>query len=129
MWRTPMPPRSPGVDRSMGKEDVMTTIHVPLRISIAAPTASAAFLLEKRLAHLHPSAIAHGSHWAVHLEDAEDRLDEIEAVVGHWLRELGVASTRLEVDGRVRTLTAPAPREEDALGPDYETDPVLEHEP
>lgn len=107
----------------------MTTIaETSKRIRIAAPDASTAFALEKRLAHLHPAAVGRGSDWCVELEDLDDRLDEITATVEHWLREIGAGSTEMHVDGGVITLAA-HPRDEAPLGAGYDGARVLEHEP
>lgn len=107
----------------------MTTVRAPSRIGISAPDGPAALLLEKRLAHLHPSAVAHGGRWSVQIGDVDDRLEEIEAAITHWLRELGSTSTEVEVDGSPRTVRLPEAAAEAELAPDYETEPVLEHEP
>jgi hypothetical protein len=106
----------------------MTTIAETSKlIRIAAPDASTAFALEKRLAHLHPAAVGRGSDWCVELEDLGDRL-EITAAVEHWLREIGADSTEMQVDGGVMRLAA-HPRDEAPLGAGYDGARVLEHEP
>ena len=80
-------------------------VHHALRLHIEAPDPAAAFLLERRLVHLHPSAVAHGEAWAVELSCAAEELDEVEAVVKHWLRESGAPETTIEIDGGTRELT------------------------
>lgn len=82
----------------------------PTRIHIGAPDAEAAFALEQRLAHLRPVTVGVEGEWTVELEDTEDRLEEIEAAVRHWLGERGLASTSLTVDGVSRTIAAPSRR-------------------
>lgn len=106
----------------------MTTIGETTRISIDAPGGDAALLLEKRLRHLHPAAVGRGEAWSVHLEDADDRIDEIEATVAHWLRDVGAVSTEIRIDGTRRIIRRRGPSAETPLGYD-ETEPVLEHEP
>lgn len=106
----------------------MTAIEETTRIRIDAPSGDAALLLEKRLRHLHPATVGRGDEWSVHIADAADELDEIEAAVAHWLRDVGAASTEIRVDGtrltvRPRTIHMEAP-----LGYD-EDGRVLEHEP
>jgi hypothetical protein len=94
----------------------VTTVETSRRICIDAPDAPTAFALERRLAHLHPAAVGRGTDWCVELEDFDDRLDEIEAAVEHWLREIGIRSTQLHVDRDVTTVLAyPAPQEAFAL--------------
>lgn len=85
----------------------MTTFATSTWIRVDAPDATTAFALEKRLAHLHPTAIGRGPNWCVELEDFDhDRFDEITAAVEHWLLETGVRSTRMHVDGVVLTVAA-----------------------
>lgn len=84
----------------------MITTDVSTRIRIDAPDAPAAFELEKRLAHLHPTAVGRGSEWCVELEDFDDRLDEITATVEHWLRAIGIRSTQMHVDRDATTILA-----------------------
>ena len=78
------------------------------RIHIAAPDAPAAFALEQRLSHLRPVTIGVDGDWTVELEDTEDRLEEIEAAVHHWLRERHLDATSMTVDGLSRTIGAAA---------------------
>jgi hypothetical protein len=58
------------------------------------------------------------------LEDDDDRLDEITATV----RGVGSRSTRMHVDGAVRTVRA-YPAGGSRLDAGYDRGPVLEHEP
>jgi len=107
----------------------MTTfVDTVKRIRIAAPDASTAFALEKRLAHLHPAAVGRGPDWCVELEDEDDRLDEITATVEHWLREIGAGSTEMHVDG-VAVMVSVHPHDETPLGAGYDGARALEHEP
>ena len=76
------------------------------RIHIAAPDAPAAFALEQRLSHLRPVTIGVDGEWTVELEDSDDRLEEIEAAVRHWLRERRLNATSITVDGLSRTVQA-----------------------
>lgn len=78
-------------------------VHDGIRVRIEAPDAPSAFLLERRLTHLRPSAVARGEDWSVELTCAEEEVDEVEAVVKHWLRESGAAETTIEVDGGKKT--------------------------
>ncbi len=107
----------------------MTTFtETSKRIRIAAPDARTAFALERRLTHLRPVAVGRGLNWYVELEDLDDRLDEITAAVEHWLREIGVGSTEMHVDGAVLTV-ATDPRDDTPLGAGYDSERALEHEP
>jgi hypothetical protein len=99
-----------------------------VRINIAAPDGITAFALERRLRHLKPTTVASKGIWVVELEDDEDRLDEIEAAIRHWLRECGLASTSMTVDGAVRTVPQ-LPTSVPKLGAGYDGPQVLEHEP
>jgi hypothetical protein len=101
----------------------------PRKIEILAPDASAAFALEKRLAHLSPTAIGSGLSWSVDLEDGDDRLDEIEAAVQHWLRDSNLRSTVIRIDGAVRGISVGPPPLDGPLGAGYDGGPVLTHEP
>ncbi len=104
------------------------TAPISTRIRVDAPDAETAFALEKRLTHLHPVAVGRGRSWCVELEDSEGRMDEITAVVEHWLRDIGLHTTEMHVDGGVVTVggrTADAP----PLGAGYDGTQVLEHEP
>lgn len=83
-----------------------TTFETSTRIRIEAPDAASALALERRLAHLHPSAVCRGADWSVELQDFDDRLDEIAIATEHWLRELGAGATTMYVDGAVRTIAA-----------------------
>jgi hypothetical protein len=104
-----------------------TTLQVSA-IRIEAPTAVAAFALEERLTRFHPVTIGRRGRWWVELTDDDDRLDEIEAAVEHWLRATGIGSTAVHVDGVSRTVHG-EPAEESPLGTGYDGDAVLEHEP
>jgi hypothetical protein len=106
----------------------MITTETSTRIRVDAPDASTAFALEKRLAHLHPAAVGRGPNWCVELEDFDDRLDEITAVVEHWLREVGLRSTQMHVDKDVTTVLAHS-TDEASLGSGYDGADVIEHEP
>lgn len=107
----------------------MTTVETSTWIRVEAPDAPTAFALEKRLAHLHPAAVGRGPSWCVELEDFDhDRFDEITAAVEHWLREIGIRSTQMHVDGDVTTVVA-YPAGQPSLGSGYDSADVLEHEP
>lgn len=77
----------------------MSTQMIERRIHIPAPTAEAAFALERRLAYLHAGAVCSYGDWAVELHDTSDQLEEIEAAVRHWLRDRGEHGTILEING------------------------------
>lgn len=103
-------------------------IDSPTWIRIEAPDGDTALALEQRLAHLHASAVAHHDRWSVDVEDFDDHLDEIEAVVRRWLRMIGETAARLQVGGVTRVVTVHVP-EEARLGAGYDLGPALEHEP
>ena len=100
----------------------------PKRIRIQAPDAAAAFALERRLAHLRPTAISVGLGWWVELEDTGDRLEEIEAAVRQWLREIDLRATAMRVDVTTEKMIEREP-EELPLGAGYDDPHVLVHEP
>ena len=87
----------------------MSSVPAPTWIRIEAPDAERAFALERRLAHLHPSVVGRGESWVVELEDLDDRLDEIEAGVRHWLRTAGGGSAVVHAGAAVRTVVVEAP--------------------
>lgn len=103
------------------------TIEMIQRIRIEAPGAAAAFELERRLSHLHASVVDRGPRWAVELDDAEGRTEEIEATVRHWLRDRALSRTVMHVDGLSRSVQVLGERE--PLGAGYDAEGVLEHEP
>lgn len=105
-----------------------TQLETPMWIRIDAPDGPSAFALEQRLAHLHPSAVGRGENWCVELEDFEDRREEIDAGIRHWLRAVGVRSTTVHANGVATTITA-EPLVESALAAGYDGPDVLEHEP
>jgi hypothetical protein len=83
-----------------------STAIAPRRIEIAAPDGPSAFALEQRLQHLKPVTVGVDWDWTVELEDDEDRLEEIEAAVRHWLRTEHLASTTMRVDAQRQTIDA-----------------------
>jgi hypothetical protein len=85
-----------------------TKSEASIRIRIEAPDAETALGLERRLAHLMPTSVAHDGRWLVELDDDGDRLDEILAAVKHWLGDVGLAKTVVHVDGTIRHVTAPS---------------------
>jgi hypothetical protein len=85
-----------------------TKSEASIRIRIEAPDAETALGLERRLAHLMPTSVAHDGGWLVELDDDGDRLDEILAAVKHWLGDVGLAKTVVHVDGTIRHVTAPS---------------------
>lgn len=105
-----------------------TDVQTPLWIRVEAPDATSAFALEQRLAHLHPTAVGRGTSWCVEFEDFDDRREEIEAGIRHWLREIGLRSTVLRANGRAATVAA-TPSVEEPLGTGYDDGDVLDHEP
>ena len=75
---------------------------IPVRIH--APDAASAFLLERRLVHLQPFAVAHGDEWSVELRCHDtEQLPDLTAVVRSWLRESNAEATTIEYDGGLRT--------------------------
>jgi hypothetical protein len=75
-------------------------------IEIAAPDGPSAFLLERRLSHLAPVTVEVNGAWTVELEDSDDSLEEIEAVVRHWLRDERIPETSVRLNGNLRTVEA-----------------------
>ena len=78
----------------------MTTLVHDHRIHIAAPSASAAFALERRLAHLHASAVCVHGEWSIELHDQADTIAEIEGAVRDWLHAGHAEHAVVEIDGR-----------------------------
>ncbi len=76
------------------------------RVAVHAPDARSALALERRLSHLEPTAVGRDERWVVKLDDDGDRLDEVLAAVRHWLREQGLESTSVNVDGGVQQIHA-----------------------
>lgn len=103
------------------------TFDTITRIRIEAPDAGSAFRLERRLSHMHPAAVGRGAAWQVELDDAEHRTEEIAAVVRHWLRDSGLRSTTMHVDGVPRVVDGHS--EGEPLGAGYDDTGALEHEP
>lgn len=77
---------------------------LPKRIRIEAPDATAAFMLERRLAHRSPVTVGTRLSWIVELEAEEDEVGEIEAAVRAWLRDEDLAATVMTVDGAALTV-------------------------
>ena len=105
-----------------------SVVQTPQWIRVEAPDANSAIALEQRLAHLHPSAVGRGTIWCVEFEDFDDRREEIEAGIRHWLKEIGLRSTVLTANGEATTVVA-EPRAEEGLAAGYDGADVLEHEP
>jgi hypothetical protein len=100
-----MAPPAPGA-RVDPKEITMITQFTTQRIGILAPDAATALALEKLLSHLEPTTVGRHESWTVELEDDGDRLDEVIAAVRHWLRENGIESTSVVVDGATHEVCA-----------------------
>ena len=79
------------------------------RVAIEAPDGAAALELERRLAHLDPTTVAHHDAWVVDIPATSDP-GEVEAVVAHWLADIGEPTTLVRVDGEPHPVRAPAPR-------------------
>lgn len=79
---------------------VATAVH---DVVVGAPDGPAALDLEQRLLHLSPVTTCHEDRWTVVVPAVHD-LSEIDAVVRTWLDEIGTASTRIVVDGSIRTV-------------------------
>lgn len=103
------------------------TFDTITRIKIDAPDAGSAFQLERRLSHMRPAAVGRGAAWQVELDDAEGRTEEVVAAVQHWLRDAGLRSTTVHVDGAPRVVAAHPGG--GSLGAGYDGAGVLEHEP
>lgn len=88
----------------------MTTLTLDTghKIEIEAPDGAAALELERRLAHLAPTAKSWHDRWLVDLTDVES-VEGVVAEARTWLRQMGIASTMVGVDGR-RTTLVPRPR-------------------
>jgi hypothetical protein len=110
----------------------MTFAIAPTRVRIAAPDALAALDLEQRLAHMEAVALGTRAGWHVELEDDEDRSEEIEATIRHWLRDTGRWATLLTVDHSTRWVRLEHERcvqpDCEPLGAGYD-ELVLTHEP
>ncbi len=77
-----------------------------LRIGIAAPNATTAFALERRLTHLRPTTIGRGRKWEVEIDGDHSHVDEVVAVVRNWLADEHLSETTLAVDGHTRLVRA-----------------------
>jgi hypothetical protein len=99
-----------------------------VRIGITAPDAATAFALDERLSHLRPAVLGSADAWQVELEDDQSRLEEIVAVVRHWLRDMKLDWTELSVGGVVERIDR-VERTPAKLGSGYDEGPVLTHEP
>jgi hypothetical protein len=83
----------------------MRTLQDTERVRVDAPTAAAALRLERRLAHLAPTAVSVESAWWVEIPDVdEDRVDEIVAAVQHWLDAEEIDETVLRLDHEARRI-------------------------
>jgi hypothetical protein len=67
-------------------------------VEVEAPDGGAAMALERRLIPLGATAIWRRGRWIVDLPVVRD-VDELEAEVRRWLKEMGVEQTWLTVDG------------------------------
>jgi hypothetical protein len=79
------------------------------RVAIDAPNAEAAFDLERRLAHLVPTTVAHSGQWVVDVPGVTDD-EELALVVQQWLERSGADATTMRVDGRPVRVRARRPR-------------------
>jgi len=77
------------------------------RVRIEAPTAPAAFELERRLVFHKPTAIEKYGRWFVEFEEFPEHLDEIVVAVKHWLADEQIDETVIHSDGRARHIRAP----------------------
>jgi hypothetical protein len=103
-------PRSAGstdADAARPAHASVVTVATFHRVAIEAPAGAAALELERRLAHLKPSpaAVCYRGAWIVDVQAVTD-LDELDAVVGGWLRDVGFASSVVLVDGSAHIVTA-----------------------
>jgi hypothetical protein len=105
------------------------SIDNPVWIRIEAPDGPRALALERRLSHLHASAVARHGRWTVEIEDLDDRLEEVEAAVRQWLRMIGAPAACMHIGDVTRTVMLPLQQEAPQLGAGYDTERVLEHEP
>jgi len=71
-----------------------------LHLEIDAPDGPSALQLEQRLAHLNPTSVARDGYWRVEIHGTVDAVDEIEGVVGGWLRDICAPVTIVRLDGR-----------------------------
>lgn len=74
------------------------------RVRIEAPDARTAFVLERRLRHLHPIAVGRGRCWEVDVEEFEGVENELVAAICDWLQDVRHPYTTLWVDGRPRSV-------------------------
>jgi hypothetical protein len=94
--------RSRACDNRLNHQEVrIVHAEIPLLhlVEIEAPDGAAALELERRLAHLTPTTVAHAGRWSVEVPAAESP-DELEVVVREWLDEIGSATTTMRVNGR-----------------------------
>jgi hypothetical protein len=108
---------------------MITQSKVPTWIRVDAPDARSAFALEQRLAHLHPVTIGMRDRWYVEFEDYDDRVEEIEAAVRHWLVAQDLASTTMRAGNDAQTVVEAPVAVEPLLGAGYDAERVLDHEP
>lgn len=78
----------------------MTLAPAPHVVIVDAPDGAAALALERRLAYRSPVVIARGDQWVVEIPSVDEPA-EVEAVIGTWLREIGLSHTLVRIDGRV----------------------------
>jgi hypothetical protein len=97
-----------------GGENMPTTTSA-FDIEIEATDGAAAIDLEIRLSHLTPTTVGRGNDWIVEIPGPAN-LEEVEAVVRGWLRDLGQSSTTMRAAGRVLRIERPRSRKPHRAG-------------
>jgi hypothetical protein len=87
-------------------------------MEIDAPDGAAALELERRLVALRPTALCSHERWHVDLAGVHS-VEDVEAEVRTWLRQIGTAAATVRVDGRPVTLAAEPRRRHRASHADF----------
>lgn len=82
-----------------------TTLGTAHTLQIEAPDGAAALELERRLVSLRPTAVCRHERWLVDL-DGVHSVEDVEAEVRTWLRQIGSEAATIRVDGRPVTVAA-----------------------
>lgn len=82
-----------------------TTLGTAHTLEIEAPDGAAALELERRLVTLRPTAICRHERWLVDLAGVHS-VEDVEAEVRTWLRQIGSAAATIRIDGRPVTVAA-----------------------
>jgi hypothetical protein len=91
-----------------GGRTILPSVTEPVQVEV--PSAAAAFVLLGDLAEFGCSdlvPVADG-HWQVSFDDPGRRLDDMLSAIEHCLGTWDIPSATVRIDGRARTLSAPA---------------------